>query len=91
MDAKQIFLVSGQMLVDVEGGGKSLSPAVVEKVVVAEDGPAAYAALAEKMPDFRPLGLTALADYEKAVAKIKATLKGVETGWGLVLEPGLNV
>lgn len=89
-DAKQVFLVSGQTATLAEGGGEVLSSTVEQQVVVAKDGEEALALLSEKVPSFRPLGLTTLDDYEQAVAKIKATLKGVNTGWGLMLAPGLR-
>lgn len=88
-DTKQVFLVSGQLVTHGASGEELVSALIEQQVVVAVDGQAAYAALAKKMPNFRPVGLTSLDDYERAVAKIKATLKGAETGWALLIAPGM--
>lgn len=91
IDSQRTFLASGQMLQKQEGGREALSPVIELQVVIAKDVQAAYALLAEKNADFKVLGMTSLADYEQAIAKIRATLKGENTGWGLMIAPGLGV
>ncbi len=85
VDAKHVFLVSGQRLVRGAGTDATLTPGIDQHVVIAPNLQEACALLAAQYPDFRTLGSATLDDYEQAVSKIKATLKGKDTGWGLIL------
>lgn len=89
-NAKQVFLVSGQTAQPQVGGGELWSPTIEQHVIVAASERAVYALLSEKLPKFRPVGLATLDDYERAVSKIKDTLNGVETGWGLIHASNLS-
>ena len=91
VNAKHVFLVSGQRLVNVEGGGEKLSPDVDQLVVVADNGVEAYKALESMEPRFRPLGFATLDDYESTAAKLRDVLSGKGiTGWKLVLGQGFQ-
>lgn len=83
----QVFLVSGQKITSKDSGDESVSALIEQQIVVAVDKQAAYEALAEKKPDFRPVGITSLDEYESIVAKMKATLRGVDTGLELLISP----
>ena len=86
INAKHVFLVSGQRLVTGEDGGEKLSPDVEQCVVVANDGHEAYKTLESVESKFRPLGFATLDDYESTATKLRAALKGeVNTGWKLIL------
>ena len=85
VNAKHVFLVSGQRLVTGEEGGENLSPDIEQCVVVANDDQDAYKTLESLEPKFRPLGFATLDDYESTAAKLRAVLNGdVNTGWKLV-------
>lgn len=81
-NAKNVYLVSGQMAVTVSGGEEVL-PQVEQRVVVAEDARLAYECLATNEARFRPLGHATLHDYEDAAKKIRAALKGELNDWRL--------
>ena len=83
--------MSGQRIIQGAGNDASLAPTVEQRVVVAPNGlQEALELLAVQAPDFRTLGSVTLDDYERAAAKIRATLKGQETGWGLLLANGFK-
>lgn len=86
----QVFLISGQMKLASDESAR-LAPEVVQRVVLAEDSQAAYGHLVATEPDFTPLGHASLQDYESAVAKLRATLKGEATGWSLLVAPGIKI
>ena len=82
--------LSGQRLVNVEGGGEKLSPDVDQLVVVADNGVEAYKALESMEPSFRPLGFATLDDYESTATQLRAVLKGEGTsGWKLIVREGV--
>lgn len=82
-NAKNVYLVSGQMTVTISGGREEVLPHVEQRVVVAEDARLAYECLATNEARFRPLGHATLHDYEDAAKKIRATLKGELSDWRL--------
>lgn len=86
----QVFLVSGQ-LKEEDAGGARLAPEITQRVVVAEDAQAAHGLLASTEPAFRPVGHASLQDYEDAVTKLRATLKGDATGWTVLVAPGMAI
>lgn len=92
VNAKHVFLVSGQRLVTVEGGSEKLSPDIEQCVVVANDDQEAYKALLSMEPNFRPLGCATLDDYESTAIKLRAVLKGDgNTGWKLIVAESVAV
>lgn len=85
VNANHVFLVSGQRLTDVAGENATLSPEIMQCVVVANDATAAYKILESMESDFRPLGLATLADYESTASTLRAVLSGeAKSGWKLI-------
>jgi len=76
----QIFLMSGQ---------ESRHTAAVERVVVARDAQAARGVLAANEPAFLVGGLFSLQDYERAAGKLRAVLRGMDSGWKLLVAQGM--
>jgi hypothetical protein len=89
INAKHVFLVSGQRMTKGEDGGEKLAPEVEQCVVIAENGQQAYQKLEGVEPKFRPLGCATLDDYESTAAKLRAALAGdVPVGWKLIAHQG---
>lgn len=78
----QIFLMSGQV-------SRHADTTVVEHVVVAQDAQAARGVLAANEPAFVVGGLYSLQDYERAAGKMRAVLRGVDSGWKLLVAQGM--
>lgn len=87
--ANQVFLVQYQEIENV-GGQKSVSSEIRQAAVVAQDGQAAAAAVAEQQPSWSVLGFTSLAEFEDAVVKLRAAVEGSKTDWPLVVAPGMG-
>lgn len=90
VDTDQVFLVPGQWSRPDSSGEERLAPEIAHHVVVARNAQSAMALLEQTTPDFRPLGATSLKEYEDAVLKLRATLNGEETGWPMVIAPGIG-
>ena len=92
VNAKNVFLVSGQRMVLVEGVGETLSPDVEQCVVIANDGREAYKTLESMEPGFHPLGFATLDNYESTATKMRAVLNGDQNvGWRLIAGEGVAV
>lgn len=89
VETHHVFLVQGQQVVPVEGGGQVMSPTIEQVVVVAANSQAAHALVSEQMPDFVPRGFTSLAQYEDAVLKLRSAIGGGECDWPLLVAPGM--
>lgn len=89
VETNQVFLVPGQMEQDKKGGGRELVSEISHFVVVANSSEDALALLELKQPNFKPLGFTALSEFEKAVVKIRSALNGTDTEWPLIVQPGI--
>lgn len=85
----QVFLVQGQFSQIVEGIER-LAPEIEQFVVVAHDDRAAYGLLESSAPGFRPVGHATLEDYEETAGKLRATLRGDDIGWKLLVAPGMS-
>lgn len=86
----QVLLVSGQLRLTGNESGH-LAAEVIQRVVIAEDDKAAYQMLAVTEPQFFPIGHATLQQYEDVAAKLRATLKGDQTGWTILVAPGMNI
>lgn len=79
-----VFLFSGQMSRSLPAARRTKGPLLEQRVVVAPDEAAAYGLLAQKEPNFRPLGAASLKDYEDAAANVRAALNGTKNDWPLL-------
>lgn len=84
----EVFLISGQLLERMDGT-QQLAPEVEQRVVVAPNDRVAYRFLSEQEPAFRPIGFATLQQFEESAAKLRATIQGKETGWKLLVAPGM--
>lgn len=82
----QVFLVQGQY---ATSAGASLGGAIEQLVVVAADSDAMAGVVAARAPDFQPVGWATLENYEATAAKLRAALKGEQTGWRVLVAPGM--
>jgi hypothetical protein len=85
----QVFLVQGQFLKIMDGVDR-LSPEIEQFVVVADDDRAAYKLVELNEPGFSPVGHATLEDYEKTAGQLRATLRGEDVGWKLLVAPGMG-
>ncbi len=83
-----VFLFSGQMSRSLPSARRAKGPLLEQRVVVAPDEVTAYSHLAEKEPNFRPLGAASLKDYEDAAANVRAALNGTKDDWPLLVAIG---
>lgn len=81
--------MQGQSVVLVDGEMKA-KPEIEQRVVIARDDAAAMKLINELSREFKVIGYATLKEYEATVAKLRATLNGVDTGWKMIVEPGLN-
>lgn len=88
--AKHVFLISGQRQRSMPDGSMTLAPEIEQCIVVAQDDRAAYQSLAAADPDLQPVGHATLYEYERTAAKLRAALKGDETGWRLIVASGME-
>lgn len=86
----EVFLISGQILRNVDGVRK-LAPEIEQCVVVARSRDAAYGTLAAFEPAFRPIGHATLQDYELAARKMVAAVAGTDAGANVLLAPGMGL
>lgn len=77
-----IFLVPGHL--------GSENTKVEHRVVVAKSSDDVIALLAKKSPDFLPLGITSLKEFQDTEAKIRLSLKGAGEGWPLIIDENLK-
>lgn len=85
----QVFLLSGQIVERLVGGGQRLGVVVEHRVVVAPDAVAAYAVVAANAPDFMPSGFVSLDEQERAASKLRAAIGGGDVGWKILVAPGM--
>lgn len=89
VNAKQVYLVSGQRVVSESGKAPTLAPQVEQIVVVAPHDSAAYAMLSESTPLFRPLGHSTLFEHEQAARMLRATLQRKDNKLIMLVAPGM--
>ena len=77
-----IFLVPGHL------GADDLE--VKHHVVVAKSSDDAMALLAKKNPDFLPLGITSLKEFQDTEAKIRLSLTGTGESWPLIVDENVK-
>lgn len=85
----QVHLVQGQVKGEVNGV-LQLLPGIVQRVVIAADDVSAFAALKESEPGFASLGSATLQDYEATAARLRAVVRGEDTGWPMLIAPGMQ-
>lgn len=89
IETSQVFLVPGQRVSVGEGGALVLSPAIENRVVIANTAQDAQTAIEAQEPEFKPLGFTSLEMFEDAVVKLRQALNGHDNGWPLIVAPGM--
>jgi hypothetical protein len=87
---KNVFMVSGTSILEGEGDRKT-NAVISQVVVVAVDDVAAYDLLRDKRPDFVPVGHASLAEYEAAVARLRAVLGGGKSDLPLFVAPDMSM
>lgn len=89
---EQVFLMSGQVIDAEPSGATQAATTIIQCVVVAADPAEAYKHIGAAKPDFRPIGLASLADYENAARNLRASLTGkVPESWSLHVAPGMRM
>lgn len=84
-----VFLVAGQSMQITGTGRNRLSPEISECVVLAPNDKDAYQCLAEKNPEFRPIGFSTMQDHLTAVLKLESALKGESADLPLFLSSSM--
>jgi hypothetical protein len=82
--ASEVFLISASRAETKVGGRTAGAAAPVQFVVEAADLLHAYELLAERQPEFAPLGGASLQQYEAAARQIRAALAGDFTEWPVI-------
>lgn len=84
----QVFLVQGQMA-QMRDGAKIILPEIRQWVIVAPNAEIMTQMVSETLPELGMVGYATLKEYEETAAKLRATLRGVDTGWKMVVAPEL--
>lgn len=88
VNKKQVFLIQGQYANTVNGVAQ-ISPEISQLVVVADNEQIISSIIAKHDRNFKLLGYASLQDYEDAVYKLRATLKGNDVGLQMLVDPVL--
>lgn len=88
--AEQVYLVQGQYRSAAQEHAPDLNPTIEQCVVLATNDQDLYTCLAVSKPDFRPLGVATLADYENTAKKLRACVNSDDPAWEVILAPGMG-